>query len=211
MSQELYFVRALPCAVAISSLSWIDEQEETAARYDWIIAFGSQRESEEVPDGARTTPVTPRKPDRRDAEGARAYAIENAVALDQWAALFMTKLGIENIGASDRQNNVEWRAFFPLEGDGGGNSPGERLNLDSGLFNDDLMLPVGPRADKAWRRASVETRAMAVLPHEEIESRGHTHEEAVEMAPDTELPITHAARELLRIIREEQRRKLRER
>ncbi len=52
---------------------------------------------------------------------------------------------------------------------------------------------------------------MAVLPHEEIESRGHTHEEAVEMAPDTELPITHSARELLRTIREEQRRKLRER
>jgi hypothetical protein len=31
------------------------------------------------------------------------------------------------------------------------------------------------------------------------------------MAPNTKLPITHAARELLRIIREEQRRKLRER
>ncbi len=52
---------------------------------------------------------------------------------------------------------------------------------------------------------------MAVLPHEEIESCGYTHEEAVEMAPDTQLAITHAARELLRIIREEQRRKLRER
>ncbi len=52
---------------------------------------------------------------------------------------------------------------------------------------------------------------MAILTHEEIEGRGHTHEEAVEMAPDTALPITHAARELLRIIREEQRRKLRER
>lgn len=115
------------------------------------------------------------------------------------------------IGASDRQNAVEWRAFFPLEGDGGGNSPGGRLNLDSGLFNDDLMQPISLRADKAWRRASVETRAMAVLPHEQIEGRGYRHEEAVEMAPDTNLPIAHAARELLRIIREEQRQKLRER
>jgi hypothetical protein len=85
------------------------------------------------------------------------------------------------------------------------------LNLDSGIFNDDLMQPFGTRADRAWRRASVETRAMAVLPHEDVESRGHTHEEAVEMAPDTALPITHAARELLRVIREEQRRKLKER
>ena len=83
-------------------------------------------------------------------------------------------------------------------------------NLDSGIFNDDLMQPLGTRADRAWRRASVETRAMAVLAHEDIEGRGHTHEEAVEMAPDTALPITHAARELLRIIREEQRRRLRE-
>jgi hypothetical protein len=153
--------------------------------------------------------MTPRKPDRRDAEGARTYSIKYAEALDQWAALLMDKLGIEGIGASDRQHGVEWRAFFPREGDGGGNSPGGRLNLDSGIFNDDLMKPLGPRADSAWRRSSVETRAMAVLPHEEIEGRGHTHEEAVEMAPETAMPITHAARELLRIIREEQRRSLR--
>jgi hypothetical protein len=157
--------------------------------------------------------MTPRKPDRRDAEGARAYSIQNAEALDQWAALFMKKLGIhdDRIGGNDRQHGLQWRAFFPREQDGGGNSPGERLNLDSGLFNDDLMQPMGPRADKVWRRSSIETRAMAVLPHEDIESKGYTHEEAVEMAPDTALPITNAARELLRIIREEQRRKLRER
>jgi hypothetical protein len=154
--------------------------------------------------------MTPRKPSRRDAEGALAYSIQHAEALDQWAALFMKKLGIDDdrIGARDRRNNVQWRAFFPDEQDGGGNSPGGRLNLDSGIFNDDLMKHLGPRADAAWRRSSVETRAMAVLPHEDIESLGHTHEEAVEMAPDTALPITHAARELLRIIREEQRRSL---
>jgi hypothetical protein len=157
--------------------------------------------------------TTPRKPDRRDAEGALAYSIQNAEALDQWTAIFMEKMGIDKdrIGAKDRRNNVEWRAFFPDEVDGGGNSPGGRLNLDSGLFNDDLMQPMGPRSDKAWRRASVETRAMAVLPHEDLESWGHTHEEAVEMAPETTLPISHAARGLLRIIREEQRSKLKER
>jgi hypothetical protein len=156
--------------------------------------------------------MTPRKPDRRDAEGARAYAIENAEALDRWAALFMEKLGIDKlrIGSSDRQHGVEWRAFFPDERAGGGNSPGQRLNLDSGIFNDDLMQSVGPRADKLWRRASIETRAMAVLPHEDIESQGYSHEEAVEMAPDTALPISHAARELLRVIREEERSKRRE-
>jgi hypothetical protein len=33
---------------------------------------------------------------------------------------------------------VEWRAFFAHEQDGDGNSPGRRLNLDSGVFNDDL-------------------------------------------------------------------------
>jgi hypothetical protein len=154
-------------------------------------------------------PRSPRKPDVRDSAGALAYSIEHAEALDQWAALLMDRVGIQKIGASDRQHGVEWRAFFPREGDGGGNSPGERLNLDSGIFNDDLMESVGPHADSSWRRSSVETRAMAVLPHEDIESRGYTHEEAVEMAPDTEMPITHAARRLLRIIRAEQRRRLR--
>ncbi len=154
-------------------------------------------------------PTTPRKPDCRDADGARASAIENAVALDQWASLFMKKLGIhdDRIGATIR---LRWRAFFPEEMDGGGNSPGGFHNLDAGLFNDDLWQDYGPKADQAWRRASVETRAMAVLAHEEIEGRDYTHEETVEMAPDTALPISHAARELLRIIREEQRRGLSE-
>ncbi len=49
---------------------------------------------------------------------------------------------------------------------------------------------------------------MAVLLHEDIESQGYTHEEAVEMSPDTALLISHAARELLRVIREEERGKL---
>jgi hypothetical protein len=110
----------------------------------------------------------------------------------------------DRIGASDRKHGVEWRAFFPHEQDGGGNSSGQRLNLDSGVFNDNLMQPFGTRAHRAWRRSSVETRALAVLAHQNEESQGHTHEEAVEMAPDTALPITHAARGLLRIIRDEQ-------
>ncbi len=57
----------------------------------------------------------------------------------------MEKLGIDKdfIGASDRKHGMVWRAFFPHEQDGGGNSPGGRLNLDSGVFNDDLMQPLG--------------------------------------------------------------------
>src|SRR5262249_1688306 len=125
----------------------------------------------------------PQKPQRRNAAGALAYAIQHAEALDRWAAVLMEKLGIEKerIGASDRKRGVEWRAFFPHEQDGGGNSPGGRLNLDSGVLNDDLMQSLGVRADRAWRRASVETRAMAILAHEDLESRGCRHEEAVEM------------------------------
>jgi hypothetical protein len=151
--------------------------------------------------------VTPRKPEQRNAEGALAYSIRHAEALDEWAALFVKKLGIDDnrVGASDRKHGVQWRAFFPHEQDGGGNSPGQRLNLDSGIFNDDLMQPLGTRTHRAWRRSSVETRAMAVLAHEDLESQGHTHQEAVEMAPDTSLPITRAAKELLRIIHEEER------
>jgi hypothetical protein len=86
--------------------------------------------------------MTPRKPDRRNVEGALVYSIWHAQALDQWAALFMKKLGIDDdrIGASDRKHGVEWRAFFPKGQDGGGNSPGQRLNLDSGIFNDEREI-----------------------------------------------------------------------
>ncbi len=64
-----------------------------------------------------------------------------------WRRLGIDKLN--GIGSSDRQHGVEWRAFFQDEGGGGSNSPGQRLNLDSGIFNDDLMQPGRPASGQA--------------------------------------------------------------
>jgi hypothetical protein len=152
-----------------------------------------------------------RQPPRRNAPRAREYAIRNAERLDQWAALLMEELGLskDRIGSSDYERGKPWRAFFAEEMDGGGNSPGRRLNLDSGVFNDALMRPFGRKAGRAWRNAATRARAMAVLAHEDEESQGYTHDEAVERAPATGLPISFEARELLKIISEDARRKQR--
>jgi hypothetical protein len=47
-----------------------------------------------------------------------------------------------------------------------------------------------------------EARGDSCIAHEYEEGNGLTHEDAIERAPDTELPISDAARELARVIRD---------
>lgn len=49
----------------------------------------------------------------------------------------------------------------------------------------------------------------SVIAHEYEEGSGYSHDEAVERAPDTELPIPTAARELARTIRDGDRKRRR--
>jgi hypothetical protein len=46
------------------------------------------------------------------------------------------------------------------------------------------------------RGTSLRTRMDSVITHEYKEGNGYSHDEAVERAPETELPISHKAREL---------------
>jgi hypothetical protein len=142
------------------------------------------------------------------ADHAEDFAHRYADKLDWLAGIRMEELGIPNdrIGSNDHDHGLERAAFNPWERHGGGISPGQRLNLDSGIFNDDLMKPFGREADKVWKKARVRTRADTCIAHEFEEGNGSTHAEAIERAPDTELPISRAARELARIIRAGNRR-----
>ena len=139
----------------------------------------------------------------------RTSAHRYANRLDWFAAIRMEDLGIPNdrIGSNDHDHGLIRAAFNPYERHGGGISPGQRMNLDSGIFNDDLMKAFGRKADMAWKRARVRTRADVCLAHEFEEGNCGTHDGAIECAPDTVLPISDEARELARVIREGSRRR----
>lgn len=109
----------------------------------------------------------------------------------------------DQIGSSDYEHGVPWRTFFPHERDGGGNSPGGRINVDSGVLNprwhDEV---IGPQAQSVWEKARLRDRIDSAIAHEFEEAEaGGSHDLAVENAPDTALPIGEKVRELLRAIR----------
>lgn len=114
----------------------------------------------------------------------------------------MRRLGIaeERIGAPDHTRGGIKKAFLPDERIGGSNDEWGRLYVDSGVLNPNLNADaIGPEAAKVWADASVRDRIEAVIPHEDLESRGIPHDEVVQLAPDTELPIGDNARRILRV------------
>src|SRR3954469_16429293 len=145
------------------------------------------------------------------AEHAVQFALEWRDELDRYSAVRMEGLGIptERIGSSDHMHGIAWCAFNPYEGHGGGVGPGGRINLDSGALNPDLWAGLGRQADAAWREASLRSRMDCIIAHEYEEGNGYPHDEAVDRAPETELPIGHEARELARKIRDGERKRRR--
>src|ERR1700722_13241327 len=71
------------------------------------------------------------------ADHAEDFAHRYAEPLDWLAGIHMEELGIPNdrIGSNDHHRRLYGRAFNPFERDGGGISPGGRINLDSGSFD----------------------------------------------------------------------------
>ena len=136
------------------------------------------------------------------ADHAEDFSRRYAEALDIAAGQVMLDLGLadEIIGARDPDRNREHHSFFPSERTGGGVSPAGQVNLDSGLLNPDLLADAyDEAAQSAWKRTRIKERAQAIIAHElaEDEYRGD-HQLALIAGPETELAISHAARELLR-------------
>jgi hypothetical protein len=124
--------------------------------------------------------------------------------LDIYCGDRMDQLGIPKgqIGSSDRAHNIEWCAFNPYERDGGGLSTGGRINVDSGVLNPGWNAArIGPRARAIWEKSRLRDRIDAAIVHEFEEHRCGSHEQAVERAPETDLPVGGRARALLRAIR----------
>jgi hypothetical protein len=138
------------------------------------------------------------------AEHAADFGRRYAEPLDWQAAIHMEEMGIpsERIGSSDHAHGLAGRAFHPHERDGGGISPGGRINLDSGSLNPDLLTKdYGKRAGRLWARSRLRDRWDALVAHEDAEWRTDTHEGAVQTAPETDLPISDPARRILEAMR----------
>jgi hypothetical protein len=121
------------------------------------------------------------------ADHTEDFAHRCAEPLDWLAAIRMQELGIpsERIGSSDHRHGLAARAFNPYERDGGGISPGGRINLDSGSFNpDQITKQYGKWAGKLWAKSRLRDRWDALVAHEDAEWRmGGDHDAAMRVAP----------------------------
>jgi len=135
------------------------------------------------------------------ADHADDFSHRYAEQLDWLAGIHMEELGIPNdrIGSNDHHRQLYGRAFNPFERDGGGISPGGRINLDSGSFDPEhITKQYGKKAGKVWAKSRLRDRWDALVAHEDAEWRmGGDHDAAVKTAPETDLPISDKARQIL--------------
>jgi hypothetical protein len=115
----------------------------------------------------------------------------------------MRELGIpeHQIGAIEYAQGGVRRAFDPQGVRGGTNDAFGRIYIDSGVFNPDLLgKNPDPRVRSLRKESRVRDRMDAIIAHEHTEVQGISHEQTVEQATDTDLPIRPKARHLLRVI-----------
>ncbi len=132
---------------------------------------------------------------------ARDFAERYFVPLDQYTTIRMEELGVprDRIGSSDHDHGIEWCSFNPHEDTGGGVGARGQVNVDSGVLIPDLLTkPYGEQAARLWAKSRLRDRIDAIIIHELSEGDHATHEAALKAAPQTEMPITQRAREILR-------------
>jgi len=118
----------------------------------------------------------------------RPISAGSAARLNGALANRMQALGIpeENIGIPQYGG----QAYHAGGNTVGGNIQGVGINVDSGV-----LQPI--EGWEAWNNAPLSVRADAVIAHEWAEFNGATHAEALQLAPNTSLPIRPESRALL--------------
>jgi hypothetical protein len=142
----------------------------------------------------------PDKPPSDPAEHAQDFSRRYAQDLDIVAGQAMMDLGIPNdqMGDRDPERGSEPHSFFPGDREGGTVSIGGQITLDSGIMNPDLLADYDQDTRALWRRTRIVDRAQAIIAHELAEHEYKDHELALIAGAETALPISHAARELLK-------------
>jgi hypothetical protein len=147
------------------------------------------------------------------ADHAEEFALRYFEPLEDYSRKRMRELGIPEgrIGAYDIDFDFRHAAFFPKERTGGENSPGARINLNSGVLNPKLLASrFGPEGSELSERGRLRDRIDAVIVHEDtkglkvVENQGFkaAHTEALIQGPETTRPITEGARNILRAMTE---------
>ena len=125
------------------------------------------------PPGHRRTNLAPAVPIPIDpAEHAEDFALRHARVLEVYSRRRMRELGIPEgrIGAYDSDFDFRQAAFFPRERTGGENSPGARINLNSGVLNPNLLAGMfDPEVRQVWEKGRLRDRIDAVIVHEDLE------------------------------------------
>jgi hypothetical protein len=133
------------------------------------------------------------------AADARAFAAANADALERLVERRMKELGVPANLIGDFNSQGIRRAFHADVGTGGGVTIGRGINVDSGVFNPNLLGdPSTGGVARTWSRAKLRDRIDAVIAHEFEEAIGGTHAAAAQNAPNTKLTISAGARQILR-------------
>ncbi len=144
----------------------------------------------------------PDRPPPEPADHAADFAHRYAEDLEIATGQVMLDLGLANdqMGARDAGRTLEHHVFYPDERDCGGVNPHGQITVDSGVMNPAVMdAPYGEECGKLWRKTKLRPRLEAVIAHEKAEhEQGCDHEMALIAAVKTELPISHAAKEILR-------------
>lgn len=125
-----------------------------------------------------------------------------AEPLDQYVTVRMEDcIPKDRFGSSDHDHGIDWCAFNPYEETGGGVGAEGQINVDSGIFNLELLTQAyGKLARKFSARSPLRDQIDAIIAQEISEADHATHEAALKAAPQTEMPITHRAREVLRVM-----------
>ena len=139
------------------------------------------------------------------ADHAEDFAHRYAEPLDWQAGIRMEELDIpkDRIGSNDHLHGIVGRAFNPYEREGGGITHAGQVNLDSGALDPErLTRRYGSRDGSLGAKSRLRDRQDALIAHEDAEWRMRgDHDAAVRVAPETELPISVRAREILREMR----------
>jgi hypothetical protein len=142
------------------------------------------------------------KPPIDPADHAEDFSRRYAEDLDIVAGQAMVDLGIPDnqMGERDHTRGSQIYSFFPGDRQGGTVSYAGQVTLDSGLMNPDLLKDgYNEEAHRTWQHTRIVDRAQAIIAHELAEHEyGGDHELALIAGPETKLPISHKAREMLR-------------
>jgi hypothetical protein len=141
------------------------------------------------------------RPPPDPADHAEDFSRRYAQDLDIVTGQAFLDLGIpkDQAGARDPDRGSQHFSFHPGDRTGGSVSHAGQITVDSGVMNPQLLdAGFDEETRSVWRRTRLRPRVEAIIAHEKAEHEYGDHELALIAGAETDLPVSHAARQLLR-------------